>query len=774
MNEKTSRREALKSIGSAGVVALFDAQALAASDDAIRIAGAPVEITVSSVSAVTARLSVTPIINGRPQPLPHDGSLARRTWSAPAARITSLTRERQTRCGDLMVKISPDPLIIRVETMDGRLVQQLRLDKQTGALNFMLDDKPALGFGEGGPQFDRRGSTYSNRNGQGGYQLRTHGGRVPIQWLIGTSGWALFIHHPVGAFDLRGKEGLLTPRGVDNPASSVAGALEGSSVGALPLDVFIVGAREPARIMAEYALLTGKPELPPLWSLGYLQSHRTLSGPDEIRWVARTFREKKLPCDALIYLGTDFTPSGWNTHNGEFAWHPTNFPDPKKMIAELHDQNFKVALHTVLEGRRLSGEVNDPCKAAALPSGRTPDGKWPDNRQVSCYWPVHKSLFDAGIDGWWPDQGDGLDGPSRLARIRMYFEGSQQFRPNERVFALHRNGHAGMQRYAAFLWSGDVYSTWETLKTHVPVAINTGLTGIPFWGTDIGGFVPTKEYTGELHARWFQFGAFCPLFRAHGRTWHLRLPWGWNTGELGHNEIANYSGGAANPDASELRNPDVEPICRKYLELRYRLTPYLYSAVRETHETGMPIMRALWLHYPDDATAVACGDQYLWGRDILVAPVVEKGATERRLYLPRGHWYDFWTEEKIEGGREARKAVDLSTMPLYVRAGSIIPMGPVKQYTAEKVDGPLTLVIYPGASATFALYEDDGATFNYRRGEFMRIEMTWNDSRRSLALRLAKGSRAPLPLRRNIEVRLAGEKSTRAVAFEGRPVEVRF
>jgi hypothetical protein len=203
MNEKTSRREALKSIGSAGVVALFDAQALAASDDAIRIAGAPVEITVSSVSAVTARLSVTPIINGRPQPLPHDGSLARRTWSAPAARITSLTRERQTRCGDLMVKISPDPLIIRVETMDGRLVQQLRLDKQTGALNFMLDDKPALGFGEGGPQFDRRGSTYSNRNGQGGYQLRTHGGRVPIQWLIGTSGWALFIHHPVGAFDLR-------------------------------------------------------------------------------------------------------------------------------------------------------------------------------------------------------------------------------------------------------------------------------------------------------------------------------------------------------------------------------------------------------------------------------------------------------------------------------------------------------------------------------------------------------------------------------------------
>jgi alpha-glucosidase/alpha-D-xyloside xylohydrolase len=307
----------------------------------------------------------------------------------------------------------------------------------------------------------------------------------------------------------------------------------------------------------------------------------------------------------------------------------------------------------------------------------------------------------------------------------------------------------------------------------VPVAVNTGLTGIPFWGTDIGGFVPTKEYTGELHVRWFQFGAFCPLFRAHGRTWHLRLPWGWNTGELGHNEISNYTGGAGNPDSSELRNAEVEPICRKYLELRYRLMPYLYSAVRETHETGLPIMRALWLHYPDDATAVARGDEYLWGRDILVAPVVEKGATSRKLYLPRGAWYDFWTEEKVEGGREVSKTVDLATMPLYARAGSIIPLWPVKQYIAEKVDGPLTLVIYPGADATFTLYEDDGHTFDYRRGGWMGVRMAWNDRARRLSLRLAAGSRMLAPLRRNIEVRIAGEKATRSTVFEGRPVEIR-
>jgi hypothetical protein len=773
MNKKLSRREALKNLGSASAGVLLGTGA-AAQSTALQIAGQPVEIAITAVSADTLRLSIAPIVNGQPQPLLNDGSLVQQTWGQPVARLTTLPRARQVRCGNLIVKLTPNPLTIRIEAKGGRLVQELRPDAQTGGLSFLLGEQPVLAFGEGGPQFDRRGATYTNRNGQGGYQLRTHGGRVPIQWLIGTGGWALYINHPLGAFDLTGREGRLTPRGVDTPASSVAGALEGSAAGALPLDVFVVGAREPAQIMAEYARLTGKPELPPLWSFGYLQSHRTLAGPDEIKWVARTFREKKLPCDALIYLGTDFTPSGWNTHNGEFIWHPKNFPEPKQMIDEMHAQNFKVVLHTVLEGRRLTGAVNDPCTAEPLPSGRTPDGRWPNNRQVSCYWPVHKTLYDTGIDGWWPDQGDGLDAPSRLARIRMYYEGSQQLRPNQRVFALHRNGHAGMQRFAAFLWSGDVYTTWETLKVHVPVAVNTGLTGIPYWGTDIGGFVPTKEYTGELHVRWFQFGAFCPLFRAHGRTWHLRLPWGWNTGQLGHNEIANYTGGAGNPDLSELHNAEVEPICRKYLELRYRLMPYLYSAIRETHETGLPIMRALWLHYPDDATAVARGDEYLWGRDMLVAPVVEKGATARKVYLPRGSWYDFWTEEKIEGGRELSRPVDLATMPLYVRAGAIIPLGPVKQYTAEKVDGPLTLVVYPGADATFTLYEDDGNTFNYRNGDFMRLRVAWNERARRLSVRLAEGSKMLPPLRRNLEVRLAGDKATRTTAFEGRPVEVQF
>jgi alpha-glucosidase/alpha-D-xyloside xylohydrolase len=350
----------------------------------------------------------------------------------------------------------------------------------------------------------------------------------------------------------------------------------------------------------------------------------------------------------------------------------------------------------------------------------------------------------------------------------MYFEGSLMYRPNQRVFALHRNGCPGMQRFGAFLWSGDVQSTWETLKTHVPIAINTGLSGIPFWGTDIDGFVPTQEYTGELYARWFQFAAFCPLFRSHGREWRLHLPWGWNTGRIGDfRETPAY-----NPDPKELHNPAIEPVCKKYLELRYQLMPYLYSAVKETCETGLPVIRALWLHYPDDPATGARGDEYLYGRDILVAPVVEKGATSRSLYLPRGLWHDFWTGERMEGRREISRPVDLETTPLYVRAGAVIPMDAVKQYTAERLDAPLTLRIFPGADGASSLYEDDGATFDFRKGAFMRVNIAWNDRQRRLSLRLAPGSRMLEPVKRSIVARLGDQ--TREMVFQGRPVEARF
>jgi alpha-glucosidase/alpha-D-xyloside xylohydrolase len=754
MSPHISRRDAVKRIGAAGVTALVPTAILRGQSTDIRVAGRAVEIAVTSLSRHTVRLTIAPIEGGRTATVPLNGGLV----NVEASRVESRIRRptRTVRLGDLTVRFTTDPPTIHVDTNRGTRVQKLTLSADAPGMSFQLPEGPLLGLGEGGPQFDRKGSVDRMRNGQGGYQLRTHGGRAPVQWLIGTDGWGMFIHHPQGAFDFSATEGRFTPHQEE-----------------LPLDVFVVASTDPATLMSEYARITGFPELPPLWSLGYMQSHRTLAGPDEVMWVAETFRQKQLPCDALIYLGTEFTPSGWNTRNGEFTWHSGNFPDPNAAIEKLHAMHYKVVLHIVIEGRLLTGTVDEPCTPdKAVPSGRTADNRWPDDRPVPCYWPYHKPLMDLGVDGWWPDQGDGLEVASRLNRHRMYWEGSQKYRVNERPFALHRNGAAGMQRYGAFLWSGDVYSTWETLRTHVAVAVNTGLSGIPYWGSDIGGFVPTAEYTGELHVRWFQFGAFCPSFRSHGRTWHLRLPWGWNTGQLGPSEITNYRGGAANPDPSELRNPHVEPIVKKYLELRYRLLPYTYSIAREGTKTGLPMMRALWLHHPDDAAAAVRGDQFLWGRDLLVSPVVEKGATMRRLYMPKGTWFDFWTDERVDGGREISRQVDLGTMPLHVRAGAILPLGPITQYVEQRVETPLTLTIYPGADGAFMLYEDDGRSFEYRKGAWMGIDVGWRDAERRLTLALARGSRVLAPGRRPIDVRIAGEKDVRRVSFEGKPLSI--
>ena len=730
MTDRIARRYVLKLLG-AGAAALANPFLLSQDHD-LRVGGRPALLSVTGVSRHTTRITVVEG-SGPNSHLKSDGAVVLK----PASPGSTAEHLKVT---------SPAPLNFVITNAAGKTIQQLRIDPETGVLSFKLGDGPVLGLGEGGKQFDRRGDADRMRSGQGGYQLRTHGGRVPIQWLVGTSGWAMFIHSPLGSFDLSGEEGRFLPP-------------EGET---LPMDVFIVDATDPQVAMAEYVRITGHPEMPPLWGLGYQQSHRTIASREEIISEAKTFREKKLPCDALIYLGTGFCPSGWNTENGSFEFNHRVFDQPEAILDEFHRMHFKVALHAVILTRSLQGTVQDACTLSRF-----------DETEASCYWDVHRKNFTLGVDGWWPDEGDPLDAMSRLTRIRMYYEGPQLDRPNQRPFALHRNGYAGMQRYAPFLWSGDVYSTWETLRNHVPIGINTGLSGIPLWGTDTGGFVPTKELTGELYVRWFQFSAFCPLFRSHGRDWKLRLPWGWNTGELGPNELSNYGGGAANPDPSEFHNEQVEPICRKYLELRYRMLPYTYTAVREGHDTGLPVMRALWLHYPDDPNAVSRADEYLWGRDLLVAPVTEKSASDKHVYLPHGDWYDFWTEKRLEGGREITRAVDLATLPLYAKAGAILPFGPVKQFTSEHVEEPLTLVVYPGRNGSYTLYEDDGTSFDYRHGSYSKIEMSWNDATRQLSLRLFAGTRMLPFTTRKMRVRLAGEETSVPVQFTGQPVTLK-
>jgi alpha-glucosidase/alpha-D-xyloside xylohydrolase len=264
----------------------------------IIVAGQPVEIAVWSVSAATVRITVRPVQNGNVVPVPVTGALVQEEFGNPRVRTRNPGAASRVRAGNVMVSFTEGPPAIQVHTVAGALVQQLTLDSVKPGLTFLLGDGPLLGFGEGGAQFDRRGAIDDMRSGQGArsaaprpFLLDTHGTRAPVQWLIGTSnGWAMFIHQPYGAFDLSGNRGVFTPR----PATE------------LPLDVFIVSSRDPKLVMREYARITGLPEMPARWTFGYQQSSRTLAGPDEILGVARTFREKKLPCDALIYLGTEF------------------------------------------------------------------------------------------------------------------------------------------------------------------------------------------------------------------------------------------------------------------------------------------------------------------------------------------------------------------------------------------------------------------------------------------------------------------------------------
>ena len=339
-----TRRDALKGLGIAGAAMAMRIDTDAAGEQ-LAVAGQPVELRIASVSPAMVRVSIVPL-NAPDAALNRDGGLV-----GFAEQKLSVARPAPIKAGALTLTVSTAPLTVRIADAGGTLVQQLRVD-DAGILEFAVGDAPLLAFGEGGPQFDRRGAVDAMRNGQGGYQLRTHGGRVPVQWLIGTGGWGLFIHQPFGAFDLKGPMGRMT------------------AATPLPLDCFLVISKDPLVIMREYARVTGLPEMPPLWAFGYQQSHRTLSGPDDVMWVAKTMREKQLPCDALIYLGTDFTPSGWNTHNGEFTWKKETFPDPKKAIEDLHALHYNVVLHTVIEGQHLTGTARIRARRRNRAGGR--------------------------------------------------------------------------------------------------------------------------------------------------------------------------------------------------------------------------------------------------------------------------------------------------------------------------------------------------------------------------------------------------------------------
>jgi alpha-glucosidase (family GH31 glycosyl hydrolase) len=691
------------------------------------------ELTLSEISERTLRLQFAPLDDEGKLRATNSSTVLVPFASTEKLRTREFDAEKEVRIGQLRVTIRPQPLTVAVRSDNGKLVQELAFEEGTNRAITFRTEGPVLGLGEGAQQFDRRGALYPMEPSWGGWNRAVLGSVVPSPFLIGTEGWALFFHTPEGRLDLRDK-GRFIPK-----TNGV-------------LDLFVIDVKRPPDALTEYIRLTGQPAMPPKWALGYFQSHRTLAGPEEPLQIARMFREKNLPCDALIYLGTGYCSNGWNTGHGSVSFN-TNAFLPENIKA-LHDENFKVVLHVNRAPRNLFGASITESSDSRL--------------HIRNYWARHRDTFALGVDGWWPDDGDELPLEARLTRHRCYYEGPLQDRPNVRPWSLHRTGYAGSQRYGGWIWSGDTDGKWETLAAHVSIGLNHGLSLTPFWGSDTGGFYPTRELTGELYTRWFQLSTFCASFRSHGRTWKLRLPWGWNTGEYG--PIENNT----NVDRGELRNPDVEPICRKYLELRYRLLPYNYTLAREACDTGLPMMRALWLHYPDDVEAVKLGTQYLWGRDLLVAPVVEKGAKSRRLYLPAGAWYDWWTGEKLEGKRWIERPVDLATLPLYARAGAIIPLDPVRQYTAQPVTDPTTLRVFPGASSVARLYDDDGQSLGYRDGsdsKLVSINLNWEDSARRLTLEPGMNKWPGGARKFTVEV-IGGNAPSKQIEFRGEKIEV--
>ena len=384
------------------------------------------------------------------------------------------------------------------------------------------------------------------------------------------------------------------------------------------------------------------------------------------------------------------------------------------------------------------------------------------------YWQlIDRGLFQLGADAWWLDTDEpetegretnilatnkvAAGNGARYANLyslmttTTVYEGQRSASDQKRVFTAN---HAQYDVTSAITaWSGDVESNWLSFARQIPAGLNFALSGLPYWTTDIGGFIignPDDPAYRELFVRWFEYGAFCPIFRLHG------------TRTTNQNELWSYG-------------PDAQKILTGYDRLRYRLLPYIYSLAWKTTSEAYTPMRPLAMDFRTDVRALNTGDEFLFGPAILVSPVTEPGAISRRVYLPKATWYDFWTREKLEGGREIARKVDLETMPVYVRAGAVIPMGPVKQYTEEKVDGPTEVRVYPGANGSFLLYEDDGRSFNFRKGEWMGIELAWNDAKGTLSARLARGSK--VLGKRELEVRV-GDR-TKRVIFEGKPIDVK-
>jgi alpha-D-xyloside xylohydrolase len=509
------------------------------------------------------------------------------------------------------------------------------------------------------------------------------------------------------------------------------------------MDYYFFYGPEFDRLIADYRELTGTTPLFGKWAYGYWQCKNRYDSQAELLAIAQKYRDLHIPIDNIVQ---DWF--WWNTM-GEPVFNK-NYPDPKGMIDALHKNNVHLMISVWPYFRPGSSVYDDMDKRGFFidrtrvqsfhpPRMALYDAFNPDARKY--YWSLmNEALFKIGADAWWLDTtepetegretnllvtnkvaiGNGARYANEfpLLTTTAVYDGQREASDKKRVFILSRSAYAGAQRNAVTTWSGDVDPNWETFRRQIPAGLNYSLSGLPYWTTDIGGFVaanPDDPAYRELFVRWFEFGTFCPIFRVHG------------TRTTNQNELWSYG-------------PDAQKTLVAYDNLRYRLMPYIYSLAWKTTSEGYTIMRPLVMDFREDRRAQNIGDQFLFGPAILVNPVTEPGATARHLYLPAAKWYDFWTGATIEGGRALDAPSPIDRTPLYVRAGSILPLGPDVEYAAERSANPIEVRVYPGANGAFTLYEDENDTYNYEKGAYSTILFSWDDVTHTLTIGDRTGS----------------------------------
>jgi alpha-D-xyloside xylohydrolase len=535
----------------------------------------------------------------------------------------------------------------------------------------------------------------------------------------------------------------------DNPAitdvdagRSNPGTLTWSSEAADAIDYYFMFGPDLDQVIADYRGLTGAAPLFAKWAWGFWQCKEHYASQKELLQVAGWYREHHIPLDGIIQDWQYWTPNPWGSHK----FDTNRYPDPAEMMRTLHGENvhmlisvwarFDTGCSNAAELERVGGLYPEKLPNV-YPKG---EGQWYDPFNAKArkvYWrQISRNLFSLGIDGWWLDAsepelsghwGEFRDyttaaGPGArvfnaypLMHTTGVYQGQRAETSARRVFILTRSAYAGQQRNAAVTWSGDIHGDWNVFARQIPAGLNFSISGIPYWNTDIGGFFsgdPKDPKYAELFTRWFQFGAFCPMFRVHG-TGHPKEMWRFDT--------------------------NTESILIDYDQLRYHLLPYIYSVSWRVTDQGYTMMRPLVMDFRSDTNVFEIKDQYLFGPSLMACPVTQAHATRRPVYLPAGTgWVDFWTGESHAGGRTITAAAPIQTMPLFVRAGSIIPYGPAIEYAME-TNNPIELRVYRGADGAFTLYEDEGDNYNYEKGKYATIPITWNEADQKLTIGRRRG-----------------------------------